>query len=225
LSNSKSLQRTNAKKRPSRLNTCNGVGVFNHKGGKLMKEGSGVTIEIPENAIPRGQTQKIWFEVVQAVYDPSKDQDSAQSLSDSGSFELESLMQEKREKRVQLSPVVVVGPAEAVLACPIVVRMPHCLPYRNNSWHLQMLGRASIGEKADEESWSEIVNTIGLVQVPMKNNSKFHKKSAYQMHLDYVQIKTSRLGCFKLVNKTTIPMQEAGVSLDQRQGLACVNAV
>ena len=195
----KSLQRVNAKKRPGRQTTYNGVGVFGHRGGKLVNEGSGVTIEIPENAIPRGQTQKIWFEVEQTVYDPSKDEDTAQSLSDSGSFKLESLMQEKREKRVQLSPVVIVGPADAVLAQPIIVRMPHCLPYRNNSWHLQMLGRASIGEGSEEEQWSEIVNTIGLVQVPMKNNSKFHKKSAYQMHLDYVQIKTSRLGCFKLV--------------------------
>lgn len=200
----KSLKRVNAiplKKKSGRPSTSNGVGVFTHKGGKLTNEGSGVTIEIPENAIPRGQTQKIWFEIVQDVYDPPKDEDSTQ-FSDSGSFELESLMQEKREKRVQLSPVVVVGPPEAVLTRPIVVRMPHCLPYRNNSWHLQMLGRASIGEGSEEESWSEIVNTIGLVQLPMKNNSKFHKKSAYQMHLEYVQLKTSRLGCFKLVNYT-----------------------
>lgn len=196
----KSLHRVNAiplrKKSAGRPN--NGVGIFTHKGGRLVNEGSGVTIEIPENAIPRGKTQKIWFEVVQAVYDPSKDEDSAQ-FSDSGSVELESLMQEKREKKVQLSPTVIVGPSDAVLAQQIVVRMPHCLPYRNNSWHLQMLGQASIGEESEKESWSEIVNTIGLVQLPMKNNSKFHKKSAYQMHLDYVQLKTSRLGCFKLV--------------------------
>lgn len=200
----KALQRVNAiplKKRSGHPQTCsNGVGVFTHKGGRLLSEGSGVTVEIPENAIPRGRMQKIWFQVVQVVYDPSKDEDP-QSLSDSGSFELESLLQEKREKRVQLSPVVVIGPADAVLTRPLVIRMPHCLPYRNNSWHLQMLGRASIGEgpEEEEERWSEIVNTIGLVQLPTKNNNKFHKKSAYQMHLDYVQIKTSRLGTFKLV--------------------------
>ena len=199
----KALQRVNAiplKKRTGRQICSNGVGVFTHKGGKLLNEGSGVTVEVPPNAIPRGQTQKIWFEVVQAVYDPSKDEDNAQSLSDSGSFELESLLQEKREKRVQLSPVVIVGPTDAVLTRPLIIRIPHCLPYRNNSWHLQMLGRASIGEGPEEGEWSEIVNTIGLVQLPMKNNSKFHKKSAYQMHLDYVQIKTSQLGCFKLVS-------------------------
>ena len=178
--------------------------MFTHRGGRLTNEGSDVTVEIPEDAIPHGQTQKLWFEVVQAVYNPSKEEELIQSLSDSGSFELESLLQEKKEKRVQLSPVIIVGPSDAVLTRPLVVRIPHCLPYQNNSWHLQMLGRGSIGAESsseDEESWSEIANTIGHVQLPAKKNSnKFHKKSSYQMHLDYVQIKTSKLGCFKLVS-------------------------
>lgn len=171
---------------------------------------SGVTIEIPENAVPQGQTQKIWFKVVQDVYDPSKEEELVQSLSDSGSFELESLLQEKKDKKVQLSPVVIVGPSDAALVKPIVIRIPHCLPYRNNSWHLQMLGRASTGEttteREGEEKWSEIINTFGLVQPPpMKgNNGMYRKKSAYQMHLDYVQIKTSQLGYFKLVNQRTL---------------------
>ena len=216
---SKALQRVNAlplKKRCSRQMCCsNGVGVFNHRGGRLVNEGSGITVEIPENAIPRGQTQKIWFEVIQSVYDPSSDEDITHSLSDSGSIELETHLQEKQEKRVQLSPTVIVGPAEAVLARPLMVRIPHCLPYRNNSWHLQMLGRASTrtskAQEEDEqqelqEKWSEIVNTIGLVQLPMKNNSKFHKKSSYQMHLDCIQLKTSRLGCFKLVCNQLFPI-------------------
>lgn len=214
---SKGLQQINAvplkKLQPSRselsTTSTNGVGVFTHRGGQLTNEGSDVTVEIPENAIPRGQTQKVWFEVVQAVYNPSEEEEFIQSLSDSGSFELESLLQEKKEKRIQLSPVVIVGPSDAVLARPLVIRIPHCLPYRNNSWHLQMLGlgRGSIevgssaGEEGNEESWSEIANTIGHIQLPAKkNSSKFHKKSAYQMHLDYVQIKTSMLGCFKLVS-------------------------
>lgn len=167
-----------------------------------MKVGSDVTIEIPENAISQGQTQKLCFEVTQRVYDPSNDEDMS-SLSDSGSFEVESLLQEKKDKRIQLSPVVTVGPSDAVLDRPITIRIPHCLPYRNNSWHLQMLGRALNGEEEEEGGeWCEIVNTIGLVQLPATKggNNKFHKKSAYQMHLDYVQVKTCRLGSFKLVS-------------------------
>ena len=164
-----------------------------------MKVGSDVTIEIPENAIPQGQSQKLRFEVTQSVYDPSIDEDSS-SLSDSGSIEIESLLQEKRDKTIQLSPIVTVGPSDAVLDRPITIRIPHCLPYRNNSWHLQMLGRALNGE-GEEGGWCEIMNTIGLVQLSTKGSSnKFHKKSAYQMHLDYVQVKTCRLGSFKLVS-------------------------
>ena len=186
-----------AKKRPSTSNIfSNGVGFFTHKGGRLTKEGSGVTIEIPENAIPRGQSQKIWFEVMQDVYDPSKEEDTFQSSSDSYSGEIKSLQQEK-EKKVQLSPMIVIGPSDLPLSCPVVIRMPHSLPYQNNSWHLQMLGRASEDRESDSE-WTEIMNTIGLIQLPVKRN-RFHNKSAYQMHLDYVQIKTSQLGCFKLV--------------------------
>lgn len=200
----KSLQRANAlltrKKTKGALSSNTGSGTFTHKGGKLTKDGSDVTIEIPEGAVPRGQSQKLWFEVVQCVYDPLSDEDaSCLSLSDSiGKTQVESLLQEKREKRVQLSPMIVVGPSDAILECPLIVRMPHCLPYRNNSWHLQMLGRAS--NEDDEEEWSEIINTIGLVQLPVRSKGKFHNRSTYQMHLDYVQIKTSQLGAFKLVS-------------------------
>lgn len=181
------------------------MGIFTHKGGKLTNEGSGVTIEIPENAVPRGQSQKIWFEVVQDVYDPSNEDDYTQSLSDSGKVQVETLLQDKKEKKIQLTPLVIVGPANAVLMRPIIIRMPHCLPYRNNSWHLHMLGQPS-NRSSEEEEWMEIVNTIGLVALSRKwKFNKFHNKTSYQMHLDYAQIKTSQLGCFKLVSYSKVP--------------------
>ena len=175
--------------------------MFSYKGGKLTKIGSDVTIEVPEGAVAHGQSQKIWFKVIQRVYDPSADEDSlCLSLSDSiSTSQVESLLQEKREKQVQLSPMIVVGPHDAVLEKPLIIRMPHCLPYRNNSWHLQMLGRPSVDGGSEE--WLDIANTIGLVQrTPVKSKSKFQNRSSYQMHLDYVQVKTSQLGTFKLVS-------------------------
>ena len=201
----KSLQRVNAlaRKRPKGTLTSNkGRGTFTTKGGRLTKEGSDITIEIPEGAIPRGNSQKLWFDIVQNVYDPSNKEDDASCILPKGStrtMQVESLLQEKRDKQVQLSPMIVVGPSDAILECPLIIRMPHCLSYRNNSWHLQMLGQASNGEE-EEEEWSEIMNTIGLVQLPVRSRSKFHNCSTYQMHLDYVQIKTSQLGAFKLVS-------------------------
>ena len=187
---SKSLQRANAlaRKRPKvALSSNTGKGTFSNKGGRLTKEGSDITVEIPEGAIPRGTSQKLWFEVVQNVYDPSEKEGSCIILNDST---------KNKDKLVQLSPMILVGPSDAILERPVVIRMPHCLSYRNNSWHFQMLGQASIGE----EEWSEITNTIGLVQLSGNSKNKFHNCSTYQMHLDYVQIKTSQMGAFKLVS-------------------------
>ena len=194
----KALQRSNllaAKQHKTSAPCINGLGIFTCRGGTLTNEGSGITIEIPENAVPRGKSQKIWFEVIQTVYNPLK---QFEISGNSRSFKLvESLIQEKKDKNIQLSPMIVVHPFNAVLEQSIVIRMPHCLPYRNNSWHLQMLGRTS---DKDGDDWAEIMNTIGLVEVPQKSNSKFRNRSSYQMHIDYVQVKTSQLGCFKLVS-------------------------
>lgn len=198
----KSLQRVNAlaRKRPKgALISSTSRGTFTSKGGRLTKEGSDITIEIPEGAIPRGNSQKLWFDVVQNVYDPSSKEDATSILpkGNTGAMQVKCLLQEKRDNQVQLSPMIVVGPSDAILECPLVIRMPHCLSYRNNSWHLQMLGQAC--DEGEEQEWSEIMNTIGLVQLPTRPKSKFHNRSTYQMHMDYVQIKTSQLGAFKLV--------------------------
>jgi len=207
--NSKSLQRSNAvitkRRQKGVVNSNTGSGMFSHKGGKLSKMGSDVTVEVPEGAVPVGQTQRIWFDIIQRVYDPSSEDDPlGLSLSDSvSSSQFENHLEKKRQKQVQLSPMVVVGPHDAVLEKPLVIRMPHCLPYRNNSWHLQMLGRPSLNDGSEE--WQDIMNTIGLVQLPpIKSKSKFQNRSSYQMHLDYVQIKTNQLGTFKLVSSIVV---------------------
>ena len=65
---SKQLHRVNAKRRPSAVTMnevagtqttfMNGIGVFTQRGGILTNAGSGVVIEIPEDAIPRGKSKK-----------------------------------------------------------------------------------------------------------------------------------------------------------------------
>ena len=89
------LRRVNARRRSSASNTAdvatstsftNGTGVFTHRGGKLTNIGSGIEVEIPENAIPKGKKQKIWFDVVQTIVDPSNEEDMLNSLSDSGTY-------------------------------------------------------------------------------------------------------------------------------------------
>lgn len=173
----------------------NGVGVFTHRGGILMNAGSSVVIEIPEDAIPRGKKQKIWFEVIQEVFNPlhENELEASHPFTDSfqfhtGSTEFENYLAGKRERKVQLSLVILIGPADVTLSRPIKIKIPHCLPYQNNSWHLHMLARTQNSEAND---WTELSNTIGLVDLPpKKTGDKSYRKSSYQMHIDYVQVYT-----------------------------------
>ena len=92
---------------------------------------------------------------MQDVYDLSKEEDTFLIAKKSKSTE-----------KVQLSPMIVLSPSTVPLSCPVVIPMPHSLPYQNNSWHLQMLGRAS----KDSGEWTEVMNVIGHIQLPVKRN-------------------------------------------------------
>ena len=200
----KPLRRVNAKRRPSAsdletasCNTafCNGAGTFTHKGGRLTNVISGVEIEIPEGAIPKGRKQRLWFDVVQSVYDPREEEEMQRSLSSSASGDTKSENHERKDRKVELSPMILVGPCDASLIRPIKIKLPHCLPYRNNSWHLQMVARA---QNSTSEDWIELSNSSGLI-IPERNKKlKFFKNSTYQMSLDYVTVRTKYLGCFRL---------------------------
>ena len=187
----------------------NGVGVFTHRGGILMNTGSGVVIEIPEDAIPQGKKQKIWFNVIEDVFNPlhEAELEASHPFSDSfqfhtGSTEFENYLAGKRERKVQLSPVILIGPADAVLSRPIKIKMPHCLPYRNNSWHLHMLART---QNSDSNDWTELSNTIGLIDLPPKRTGdKSYRKSSYQMHIDYTQVHSQYIISYRCVESRQI---------------------
>ena len=126
-------------------------------------------IEIPKGAIPPGKTQKLWFEVIQNVYDPLEDDKEAvfqslsqDKLSDSTSSvgEIESLLHKQRERMIQLSTMVLIGPSDAKFEQPIKIKTPHCLPYRNNSWHLRLQARA---QNCESDDWLELPNSSGLI--------------------------------------------------------------
>ena len=202
----KPLRRVNAKRRPSASDIagascnsafCNGAGVFTHKGGKLTNLVSGVEIEIPEGAIPKGRKQRLWFDVLQSVYEPSEEDTLLRSSSSSASSisEVENLLQDRKDRKVELSPVILVGPSDAALIRPIKIKIPHCLPYRNNSWHLQLMARA---QNSTSEDWVELSNSSGLI-IPERNKRlKFYKYSTYQMSLEYAMVRTKQLGSFRL---------------------------
>ena len=65
---------------------------------------------------------------------------SHSSLSDlSGSYIITAdHVTSRKDRRVQLSSCILIGPSDAVLNKPIKIKLPHCLSYLNNSWHLQV---------------------------------------------------------------------------------------
>lgn len=158
-----------------------GTGIFTSKGGTLTNLTSEVEIEIPEGAVPRGKKQKLWFEVVHTVYDPLEEEGgthvaSLSELSDSTSslVEVENFLSERKERTVQLSSMVLVGPHDAKLEQPLKLKIPHCLPYRNNSWHLHLQARA---QNCESNDWVELSNSSGLIISPSQQRQKFFKVS------------------------------------------------
>ncbi|XP_013775348.1 tight junction protein ZO-1-like [Limulus polyphemus] len=89
-------------------------GIFNHTGGTLMSEETGVQIVIPPGALPKGSDQEIYFKVCQ---DTSM---------------LPPLDKEKGE--MLLSPLVMCGPHGLKFNIPVELRLPHCASVNPDSW-------------------------------------------------------------------------------------------
>jgi hypothetical protein len=124
--------------------STNGVGYFTSIGGTLTNKDSGVIVEVPHGAVPKGRRQRIWFDVLQTVHKDAVDEDDFQSslhLSNSVSSvnETRGDVLRKKEATVQLSPVIAIGPPDIVLRKPLKINIPHCAPIDSNWWHLKVL--------------------------------------------------------------------------------------
>ena len=165
-----------------------GTGVFTSKGGTLTNLTSEVEIEVPKGAVSPGKRQKLWFEVIQKFYDPLQEnkeiklQDLSQKeLSDSSSSVdgVENVQSERRKRVIQLSTMVLIGPSDAKFDQPIKIKMPHCLPYRNNSWHLHLQARA---QNCESDDWLELSNSIGLIIPQSRQRQRYFKVSLLTEH-------------------------------------------
>ena len=158
-----------------------GTGVFTSRGGTLTNLTSDVEIEVPKGAVAPGKRQKLWFEVIQKVHAPDEHNKdislqplSQDELSDSNSSVdgVESFLNERRKRIIQLSTMVLIGPSDAKFEQPIKIKMPHCLPYRNNSWHLHLQARA---QNCESDDWLELPNSSGLIIPPARQQQRFFK--------------------------------------------------
>ena len=132
-----------------------------------------------------GKRQRLWFEVIQKLYDPAEENKeisleslSKDGLSDSNSSvdEVENFLNERRKRTIQLSTMVLIGPSDAKFEQPIKVKIPHCLPYRNNSWHLHLQAR---GQNCESDDWMELSNSSGLIISPSRQRQRFFKVSTF----------------------------------------------
>ncbi|XP_064114066.1 tight junction protein ZO-1-like isoform X16 [Macrobrachium nipponense] len=89
-------------------------GVYDHKGGTLTSEETGVSIVIPPGAITKGTKQEIYFKVCQdSSLVPPLDQNKGETL---------------------LSPLVMCGPHGLQFERPVELRLPHAASVSPNTW-------------------------------------------------------------------------------------------
>ena len=100
-------------------------------------------------------------------------------------LEITTHLLEKQDRRIRLTPMVLVGPCDATFHRPIKIKIPHCLPYRNNSWHLRMLARA---QNSKSEDWLDLPNSSGIVIPASNKKRKFFKESTYQVRNMALQV-------------------------------------
>ena len=163
--------------------------MFTSRGGTLTNLTSEVEIEVPKGAVAPGKRQKLWFEVIQKVHDPAEENKEISihelsqnelSGSDSSVDEVGNSQSERRRRTIQLSTMVLIGPSDAKFDQPIKIKMPHCLPYRNNSWHLHLQARA---QNCESDNWLELSNSSGLIIPQSQQRQRYFK--VHPQHTSY----------------------------------------
>ncbi|XP_037312243.2 tight junction protein ZO-1 isoform X7 [Pungitius pungitius] len=106
-------------------------GVFNSNGGVLSSIETGVSIIIPQGAIPDGVEQEIYFKVC-------RDNSILPPL-------------DKEKGETLLSPLVMCGPHGLKFLKPVELRLPHCASMTPDGWSFAL--KSSDSSSGDPKSW------------------------------------------------------------------------
>ncbi|XP_061743082.1 tight junction protein ZO-1 isoform X6 [Nerophis ophidion] len=106
-------------------------GIFNSNGGVLSSIETGVSIIIPQGAIPEGVEQEIYFKVCRdnSIL-PPLDKDKGETL---------------------LSPLVMCGPHGLKFLKPVELRLPHCASMTPDGWSFAL--KSSDSSSGEPKSW------------------------------------------------------------------------
>ncbi|XP_069030339.1 tight junction protein ZO-1 isoform X13 [Embiotoca jacksoni] len=106
-------------------------GIFNCNGGVLSSIETGVSIIIPQGAIPDGVEQEIYFKVC-------RDNSILPPL-------------DKEKGETLLSPLVMCGPHGLKFLKPVELRLPHCASVTPDGWSFAL--KSSDSSSGDPKSW------------------------------------------------------------------------
>ncbi|XP_043934496.1 tight junction protein ZO-1 isoform X3 [Protopterus annectens] len=106
-------------------------GIFNSNGGVLSSIETGVSIIIPQGAIPEGIEQEIYFKVC-------RDNSILPPL-------------DKEKGETLLSPLVMCGPHGLKFLKPVELRLPHCASMTPDGWSFAL--KSSDSSSGDPTSW------------------------------------------------------------------------
>ncbi|XP_073917663.1 tight junction protein 1 isoform X4 [Castor canadensis] len=106
-------------------------GVFNSNGGVLSSIETGVSIIIPQGAIPEGIEQEIYFKVC-------RDNSILPPL-------------DKEKGETLLSPLVMCGPHGLRFLKPVELRLPHCASMTPDGWSFAL--KSSDSSSGDPKTW------------------------------------------------------------------------
>ncbi|XP_012588198.1 PREDICTED: tight junction protein ZO-1 isoform X3 [Condylura cristata] len=106
-------------------------GIFNSNGGVLSSIETGVSIIIPQGAIPEGAEQEIYFKVC-------RDNSILPPL-------------DKEKGETLLSPLVMCGPHGLKFLKPVELRLPHCASMTPDGWSFAL--KSSDSSSGDPKTW------------------------------------------------------------------------
>ncbi|XP_068594898.1 tight junction protein ZO-1 [Brachionichthys hirsutus] len=106
-------------------------GIFNANGGVLSSIETGVSIIIPQGAIPEGVEQEIYFKVC-------RDNSILPPL-------------DKEKGETLLSPLVMCGPHGLKFLKPVELRLPHCASMTPDGWSFAL--KSSDSSSGDPKNW------------------------------------------------------------------------
>ncbi|XP_049573852.1 tight junction protein ZO-1 isoform X4 [Syngnathus scovelli] len=106
-------------------------GIFNSNGGVLSSIETGVSIIIPQGAIPEGIEQEIYFKVC-------RDNSILPPL-------------DKEKGETLLSPLVMCGPHGLKFLKPVELRLPHCASMTPDGWSFAL--KSSDSSSGDPKNW------------------------------------------------------------------------